>query len=423
MIKLETKFVKSIDKKQIIKNYQPKIDKIISDLKARKCLGVEKTGWINYWNKNHNKELNLMVKKAKQWQQMKIKDVVVIGIGGSYLGVKAGVDMLSASSKTKMNVHWLHNMNQNYLLAILKKLQNKKFAIIVISKSGTTLEPAIAFNLFRNKLIAHNENAKELIVAVTDRQKGTLHDLAVKNKWTTLIIPDDIGGRYSALTPVGMYLFILLGFDYKQIIKGASDASKHLLNKNLKTNNALTYACYRHYLKINQNNQLENFIVYDPSLQMVTSVYQQLFGESEGKGHKALYPVGSLFTTDLHSIGQYLQDGTRNFFETTLYVKQPVYDLTLKTKNSPDNLSYLNNMKLSYINQVAFESTVKAHAIEGNVDNLIIYVDKNDAYHFGYLYMFLCFAAMTSAYLLGVNPFDQPGVEIYKKRISNILKK
>ncbi len=423
MIRLETKFVKSINKRQIIKKYQPKIATIISKLKSKKALGCEKTGWINYWNKDHNKELNLMVKKAKKWQQMKIKDVVVIGIGGSYLGVKAGVDMLSALGKTKMNVHWLHNMNHNYLLGTLNKLQNKKFAIIVISKSGTTLEPAIAFNLFRNKLMASNKKANELIVAVTDKQKGTLHDLATKNKWTILVIPNDIGGRYSALTPVGMYLFILLGFDYKQIIKGASDASKHFLNKDLKVNDALTYACYRHYLKINEHNQIENFIVYDPSLHMLTCVYQQLFGESEGKNHRALYPVGSLFTSDLHSIGQYLQDGTRNFFETTLYVKKPVYDVTLKTKNSHDNLGYLNNMKLSYINQVAFTSTVKAHAIEGNVDNLIIYVDKNDGYHFAYLYMFICFAAMTSAYLLGVNPFDQPGVEIYKKRINRVLKK
>lgn len=422
MIKLETKFVKSINKQQLINRYQDRIATIISNLKNKKALGHEMTGWTNYWKLNHNNELNLMVKKAKQWKQMGIKDVVVIGIGGSYLGVRAGVDMLSPLSKTNIKVHWLHNMNQNYLLGVLKKLQNKKFAIIVNSKSGTTLEPAIAFNLFRNKL-AKAKNANELIVAVTDKQKGTLHDLAVKNHWTRFVIPNNIGGRFSALTPVGMYLFILLGFDYKQIIKGANDACKALLNKNLKNNDAFIYGCYRHYLKMHKQKQIENFIVYDPCLQMVGEVYKQLFGESEGKNHKALFPSSSIFTTDLHSLGQYLQEGTRNFFETTLYVKQPIYDLTLRIKNNQDNLGYLNNMKLSYINKVAFESTVKAHAVDGKVDNLIIYMDKIDAYHFGYLYLFFCFASMTSAYLLGVNPFNQPGVEVYKKRISSILKK
>ncbi len=423
MIKLETKFVKSINKQKLIQKYQPKISKIISNLKNKKALGVEMTGWINYWNKNNKKELNLMVKKAKKWQQMKIKDVVVIGIGGSYLGIKAGVDMLmSTLTKNKINLHWLHNMNQNYVVRLLKRLNKKTFGIVVISKSGTTLEPAIAFNLFRKQLMTNTRKSNELIVAITDKQKGTLHDLAIKNKWTRFIIPNNIGGRYSALTPVGMYLFILLGLDYKQIIKGACDASKKLFNSNLKTNDAFVYACYRHYLKTIKHNQIENFVVYDPSLQMFGEAYKQLFGESEGKNHRALYPTTSIFTTDLHSMGQYWQEGTRNFFETTLFIKQPSLDLTLNLKNNEDKLQYLNHLKLSYINKVAFESTVKAHALDGGVDNLIIYCDKADAYHFGCLYMFLCFSAMASAYLLGVNPFNQPGVEVYKKRISTILK-
>lgn len=422
MIKLETKFVRSINKNQLTNKYQPKIKKIMSKIKAKKSLGIEMTGWINYWTKNNKQELNSMVKKANQWKQAKIKNIIVIGIGGSYLGIKAGVDMLSSYANKKFNIFWVHNMNQNYLSSLLKQLGNKPFGVIVISKSGTTLEPAIAFNIFRKKLNSVCRNANKLIVAVTDKQKGTLHDLAVKNKWTKFIIPNNIGGRYSALTPVGMYLFVLLGLDYKQIIKGACDASKKLFTSNLKASDAYIYACYRHYLKTVKHNQVENFIVYDPCLQMFGEVYKQLFGESEGKKHKALYPTTSIFTTDLHSMGQYLQDGTRNFFETTLFVKQPQNDLVLKVKNNEDKLLYLNGKKLSYINKVAFESTVKAHSIEGKVDNLIIYIDKLDAYHFGYLYMFLCFGAMISAYLLELNPFDQPGVEIYKKRISNILK-
>lgn len=421
MLKLETKYVNSLTKTQLVKKYQPKISKIMSCLKSKKAIGIEMTGWINYWNKNHDTELQAMVKKAKQWQKAKIKDVVVISIGGSYLGIKAGVDMLSTNNK--INIHWVHNINQNYISKMLSSLKNKKFAIIVISKSGTTLEPAIGFNLFRKLLSKNTNKFRDLIVAITDKSRGTLHNLAVKNKWTKFIIPNNLGGRYSVLTPVGMYLFILLGLDYKQIIKGACDAKKKFFNSNLKNNDAYLYACYRHYLHTIKRKQLENFIVYDPCLQMFGESYKQLFGESEGKNKKGLYPTTSIFTTDLHSMGQYIQDGSRNFFETTLFIKQPLNDIVLNIKNDEDKLLYLKGKKLSYVNKVAFESTLKAHSIEGKVNNVVIYVDKQDAYHFGYLYMFMCFAAMTSAYLLNVNPFNQPGVEVYKKRISKILKK
>lgn len=421
MIKLETKYINSLTKTQLVKKYQPKISKIMSALKAKKALGIEMSGWINYWNTNHNNELNAMVKKAKQWHKAKVKDVVVIGIGGSYLGIKACVDMLSTN--TKINAHWVHNINQNYIAKLLSSLKNKKFAIIVISKSGSTLESAIGFNLFRKLLSKNTNKSRDLIVAITDKSKGTLHDLAIKNKWTKFIIPNNLGGRYSVLTPVGMYLFILLGLNYKQIIKGACDAKKKFFNSNLKGNDAYLYACYRHYLHTVKHKQIENFIVYDPSLQMFGETYKQLFGESEGKNKKGLYPTTSIFTTDLHSMGQYLQDGTRNFIETTLFIKQPVKDINLSINNNGDKLLYLNDKKLSYINKVAFESTIKAHSVDGKVDNIIIYLDKQDEYHFGCLYMFMCFAAMTSAYLLGANPFDQPGVEIYKKRINKILKK
>jgi len=426
MIKLNSKFVSDIQKNEIGVKYQKGINKILLDLKNKKSLGHEMTGWISYWKNNDKKELNEMVKTSKQWQKSGIKDVCVIGIGGSYLGIRAGVDMLSpAFDSKKFNVIWVHNIANNYLVNLLKNLKNKKFGIIVISKSGTTMEPALAFHLLKDLLVKNvgEKQANKLIVAVTDHDKGTLHDLAVKNHWVRFTIPNDIGGRYSALTPVGMYLFVLLGFDYDQIIKGAIDASKKLINPDLKSNSAFMYACYRHYFKTQLNKQVENFVVYDPSLQFVGEVYKQLFGESEGKEGKALYPSISLFTTDLHSMGQYLQEGTRNFFETTLFIKEPRENITLKIKNDEDKLLYLNNKDLFYINKVAMESTVAAHTIEGKVNNLVIELDKQDAYHFGYLFTWLSFAAMMSAYLLKVNPFNQPGVEVYKLRIKNTLKK
>jgi len=426
MIKLNAKFVRDITTKQIEVKYQHKVNAIMSKLNNKKSLGHEMTGWITYWKNNDKKELALMAKTAKKWQASGIKDVCVIGIGGSYLGIRAGVDMLSpAFGNKKFNVIWVHNIANNYLVSLLKSLKNKKFGIIVISKSGTTMEPALAFHLLKDLLIKNvgEKETNKLIVAVTDHDKGTLHDLAVKNNWIRFTIPNDIGGRYSALTPVGMYLFVLLGFDYNQIIKGAIDASKKLINPSLKSNSAFMYACFRHYFKTKLDKQIENFIVYDPSLQFIGEVYKQLFGESEGKEGKALYPSISLFTTDLHSMGQYLQEGTRNFFETTLFVKEPNENLILKIKNVEDKLLYLNNKDLFYVNKVAMESTVAAHTIEGKANNIVIELDKQDAYHFGYLFTWLSFAAMMSSYLLEVNPFNQPGVEVYKLRIKNTLRK
>lgn len=424
MIRLETKYTKRIITENVLKAiYQPRINRIVKRLVRKTSTGVEMTGWINYV-KNYNKtELKAMTKLAKQWQKSNIKKIVVIGIGGSYLGIKAGMDMLrSEFNKKDFQVYFAHNFNQNYLSALLNAIGKSPFGIIIISKSGTTLEPAIALDIFFKRLAKNvgKARANKLIAAITDKEKGNLLQTVKKHDWAHFVIPSNIGGRYSALTPAGMFLFILLGLDYRAIIKGAKDAAKQLMNPDLDKNDAFKYACYRNYFRTFHRYAVENFIVYDPGLCMMSEVWKQLFGESEGKDHKALYPSTSLFTTDLHSMGQYLQEGTRNFFETTLYVRRPIKDIRLHM-SSPVH-KYLNGKKLSYINQIAMLSTVHAHYEDGKTKNLIIYVDRQDAYHFGYLYMWLCFAAMASAYLLRLNPFDQPGVEVYKKRITNILK-
>ncbi|MBQ0045766.1 MAG: glucose-6-phosphate isomerase [Mycoplasma sp.] len=424
MIRLETKYTKRIITDNILKSiYQPRINRIVRRLKRKSAVGVEMTGWIKYVQNYDKKELKDMLRVAREWKKKQVKKVIVIGIGGSYLGIKAGMNMLRSDFNNKgIQVFFAHNMNNNYLLELLNSVGREQFGIIVISKSGTTLEPAIAFNLFYKRLIRNVGRAKanQLVVTVTDKVKGNFAKASKEYGWAKFIIPSNIGGRYSALTPAGMFLFILLGFNYRAIIKGAKDASKHLINPDLDKNDAFRYACYRNYFRTFHRYAIENFVVYDPGLSMISEVWKQLFGESEGKDHKALYPSTSLFTTDLHSMGQYLQEGTRNFFETTLYIKRPLRDVRLSMIS--DNLKYLNGKKLSYINEIAMLSTVHAHYEDGKTKNLIIYVDKQDAYHFGYLYMWLCFAAMASAYLLRLNPFDQPGVEVYKQRIANILK-
>lgn len=425
MIKLETKYTKGLVTDNVIfAFYQSRLNRIIKKIKRGTATGVNMTGWIDYTKSYNRNTIKSMRHVSKQWHKLKIKKVVVIGIGGSYLGIKAGIDMLCPKyQKKEFKVYFAHNFNQNYLLTLLNSFGDEPFGIVVISKSGLTLEPAIALDLFYKKLVRNvgKERANKLVVAITDENRGLLLNNAKKNNWIKYSIPKNIGGRYSALTPVGMFLFVLLGLDWKGIIKGANDAAEKLMNPNLFQNDAFKYACYRNYLRTFQRYEVENFIVYDPNLVMMTEVWKQLFGESEGKNRKTIYPSTSLFTTDLHSMGQFLQEGRRNFFETTLYIKQPINDVKLHF-NKGSGMDYLSGKKLSYINEVAMTSTVQAHFDDGRVNNLIIYVDKQDGYHFGYLYMWFCFAAMASAYLLKLNPFDQPGVEVYKKRIAAILK-
>lgn len=325
----------------------------------------------------------------------------------------------------KTKIIYVHNMSSAYIADLIKKVGKNRFGIVVISKSGTTIEPAITFRLF-SEIMKKNfgeEYTKKMIVAVTDAQKGTLHDLAKAKKWTSFVIPDDIGGRYSTLTPVGMFPMILAGLDPLEILKGAKKALDDTKSFNLRNNSAFMYACYRHYFYTRCKYNIENFVVYDPSLTMIGEQWKQLFGESEGKSHKAMYPTCSLFTTDLHALGQYLQEGTRNFVETTLWVDQPRKDIKLSIKDNVDGLKYLNGKTLNYINEKAYQGTIAAHTKKGKVNNLIINISSADEFHYGYLYIWLCRAAMISGYLLNINPFNQPGVEAYKTNMFSLLKK
>ena len=427
MIKFETKCTtnKSLNERAIIKKYQNTINKIDNKINTNKAVGVNMTGWLHMDTYYHQNELKDIINKAKEWNEMKIKNILVIGIGGSYIGIKAAIDMV-LNDLTKINMIYVHNINTSYINAILRKLGNQKFGIIIISKSGTTLEPAVSFRIFRKRLeeIVSVNKAKKLIVAITDAHKGTLHDFASAKGYKMFYIPSNIGGRYSTLTPVGLFPMAVAGIDICKIMQGCKQALNDLKTSKLIQNSAYLYACYRHYLHTNKKMQLENFIVYDPYLLMIGSQWQQLFGESEGKNKHGLYPTYSLFTTDLHSLGQYLQDGSRNFFETTLFIDSYVNDIKLKINDSDDGIKYLNNKTLSSITQNAFMGTLNAHIKNGNVNNFIIHISKsNSAFDYGYLFIWLAKAAMMSSYLLKVNPFDQPGVEQYKKEMFTLLGK
>ena len=425
MLKLITKNCFSTSDAKLIKKYKKQVLNIGNGIKKNYLPGLEMTGWTDPTNFFDNSQLNKMFKKANSWKKEKIKNIVLIGIGGSYLGIRAAIEMCNGIVDQKINFYYLHNMASSYVYEIMKKINKSKFAIVVISKSGTTLEPAICFNLLRN-LMLKNFKAKytnDHIVAITDANTGCLHDLAIKNNWTSFVIPNNIGGRFSTLTPVGIFPMILANINIRDVLKGAAQALADTKSFNLSENSAFLYAVYRYYFYTEKKKKIENFIVYDPSLQFIGEQWKQIFGESEGKNNKALYPTTSLFTTDLHSIGQYLQEGNKNFVETTLWVNKPRHEINLKIKDNVDKLKYLDGWNLNDVNKMAFKGTINAHSTKGKIDNLIIEIDKSDAYHYGYLFMWLSKAAMMSGYLLKINPFNQPGVEAYKKNMFSLLNK
>ena len=425
MLKFECKYIdKKILSRSFFKKYQKNVNEILKKVRNNAAEGQHMMGWTHMDNLYPTQTLTQIKKKAEEWKKLNLKYIVVIGIGGSYTGVKAGIDMVKPYNYHSPKFIFIHNMSSSYMLAQLNHLKDKTYGIIVISKSGKTLEPAIAFRLFRKQLVKNIgvEKAKKLIVAITDKAKGTLHELAKASGYTMFAIPDDIGGRYSTLTPVGIFPMAVAGLDINKILSGAKQCLRDLQQPNIKQNTAYLYACLRHYMYEHKKLNIEQFNVYEPALELVARAWQQLFGESEGKKHRGLYPASSIFTTDLHSLGQYLQQGTRNFFETTLKIESPSYDIKLRINDDEDGLRYLNNKNLSDLTDKAFLGTLKAH-YDAKVNNIVIYLSKSDEFHFGYFQMWLYHAAYMSAYLLKVNPFDQPGVDAYKINMFQLLGK
>jgi glucose-6-phosphate isomerase len=355
--------------------------------------------------------------------------IVVIGIGGSYLGARAVIEALTPAFKNKFEkenpdiIYAGHNLSEEYLRELLSLLEGIDYSIIVISKSGTTIEPAVAFRLLKN----HIENkygkdeARKRIVAITDKSKGALKKVADDEKYKTFVIPDNVGGRFSVLTPVGLLPIACAGIDISQLVTGANDMLNRInKEKDIFNNPAYLYAGMRNIL-FRSWKEIEILVSYDPKMGYIIEWWKQLYGESEGKEKKGIFPAGVNFTTDLHSLGQIIQEGKKNIFETVLWIDKTDADVKIpEMKNDLDGLNYLADKKISYVNEKAMLGTVQAHT-KGGVPNIMINIPVLNAYYIGQLIYFFERACGISGYMLGVNPFDQPGVEAYKKEMKKLL--
>lgn len=406
-----------------IENLEPFVRTIESMIQDKSGPGHEFLGWVDQPS-NHDKDELKRIKNAVDKIHSDSEVLVVIGIGGSYLGAKSAIEMLSPTF-TKQNTEVIfagHQLSSHYLNELMEYVKDKKFSINVISKSGTTTEPAIAFRLFKKLLEETHDDADSRIYVTTDKEKGALNELASKKGYEMFVVPDDIGGRYSVLTAVGLLPILAAGIDIDEMLEGATAAQKDTQETTLKDNHAYVYAIIRNIL-YNKGYQTELLVNYEPRLQYLSEWWKQLFGESEGKDYKGIMPHSANFTTDLHSLGQYIQEGRRSLFETVIQVDEPLSDITIEAdEDNLDKLNYLTGMTISEVNQRALEGTVLAH-VDGGVPNLIVKIPKLDAYTYGYLTYFFMKACAISGYLLGVNPFDQPGVEAYKTNMFALLNK
>ncbi len=394
--------------------------------------GNDFLGWIDLPVEYDKDEFERIKKAAKKIQDN--SDVlIVIGIGGSYLGARACIDALSHTfynslskeqRKTPEIYYVGNNISGTYLKDLLDVCEGKEVSVNVISKSGTTTEPAIAFRVFKEFMEKKygKEVAKERIFATTDKARGALLTLAQEEGYETFVIPDDVGGRFSVLTPVGLLPIAVAGINIDDLMKGAADAREEYAVPNIEENECYKYAVVRNAL-LRKGKSTEIIVNYEPCLQYFGEWWKQLYGESEGKDGKGLYPSSVNFSTDLHSLGQYIQDGQRVLFETVINVESPRKDVTLQEEASDlDGLNYLAGKTMDFVNKKAFEGTILAH-VDGGVPNVVINMPSIDAYNMGRMIYFFEKACGISGYLLGVNPFDQPGVEEYKKNMFALLGK
>ena len=400
-------------------------------LESREGPGNDFLGWLDLPLQYDRAEF-ARIKNAAIRIQQQSKVLVVIGIGGSYLGAKAAIEFcqhsfynnLSDEQRTTPEIYFAGtNISGTYLTQLLEVIGDRDFSVNVISKSGTTTEPAIAFRIFKQKLEEKygKAGARARIYATTDATRGALKTLATQEGYETFVVPDNVGGRFSVLTAVGLLPIAAAGIHVEELLRGAADGVA-LCNKPFTHNPCLQYAALRNLLHQNGKN-IELLVNYEPRCHFIAEWWKQLYGESEGKGGKGIFPAAVDFTCDLHSMGQYIQDGQRFLFETVLEIGTPEHDLTIfNTDDDLDGLNYLSGKHLDYINKKAAEGTRMAH-IEGGVPNLTIKIPAASPYYLGQLFFFFEKACAVSGYLLGVNPFDQPGVEAYKKNMFALLGK
>ncbi len=394
--------------------------------------GSDYVGWVDL-PLNYDREEFARIKAAAEKIKSDSEVLIVIGIGGSYLGARAAIEFLShsfynllpRSERKTPEIYFVgNNISSTYIADLLELIKGKEISVNVISKSGTTTEPAIAFRIFKEYMENKygKEGAAKRIYATTDKARGALKKLATEENYETFVIPDDVGGRYSVLTPVGLLPIAVSGADIDRMMEGAAHAHKLYSNPDIRENDCYKYAAVRNSL-YRKNKAIEIMVNYEPALHFFTEWWKQLYGESEGKDQKGIFPAGVDFSADLHSMGQYIQDGLRNIFETVINVEKPRKVITVKAdKDNVDGLNFLAGKDMDYVNKKAMEGTIIAHT-DGGVPNLVLNVPELNEFCFGQLVYFFEKACGISGYLLAVNPFDQPGVEAYKKNMFALLGK
>ena len=416
-----------VPEKELMK-YKDRILKIHKELEQRADDEKDFVGWLKHPSEYDKKEFE-RIKKAANRIRKNSEVFVVIGIGGSYLGARAVIESLTNSfgeqtKKVPQIIYAGNNLSSNYIQEIMDYISDKDVSINVISKSGTTTEPAIAFRIFREILETKYgiEEARKRIYVTTDSSRGALKKLADEEDYETFVIPDNIGGRYSVLTAVGLLPIAVAGINIQKLLNGARFAEEKYSDSNLKYNECYQYAVVRNVLYRLQKN-IEILANYEPKLHYFAEWWKQLFGESEGKEQKGIFPSSVDFTTDLHSMGQYIQQGRRSLYETVLWVENSKNDIKIKAdEDNIDGLNFLAGKTLNFVNQKAMDGTVEAH-VDGDVPNIILQIDKLDEENIGQLIYFFEKACAVSGMLLGVDPFNQPGVEAYKKNMFRLLGK
>ena len=399
-------------------------------LLSRTGAGSDFLGWLDL-PVNYDKEEFARIQAAAKKIQGDSDVLVVIGIGGSYLGARAAIEFCKGQMYNGVReagipeVYFVgNNISSAYLNDVVKIIGARDFSVNIISKSGTTTEPAIAFRIFK-KLLEEKygkEGAKGRIYATTDKSRGALKALSDAEGYESFVVPDDVGGRFSVLTAVGLLPIAAAGVDIEAMMKGAQDAREVCKGGDMSSNPSFQYAALRNIL-YRKGKGTEILVNYEPALTMMGEWFKQLYAESEGKDHKGIFPTAANFSTDLHSIGQFIQDGTRNLFETVLWVNNSRSEAVIEeAAEDIDGLNYLAGKTVQFVNSKAYQGTLMAH-MDGGTPNIIVEIDEADAYHFGYLVYFFEKACGLSGYLLGVNPFDQPGVEAYKKNMFALLGK
>ena len=425
-------FAKNFFNENELRQIKPYVELANEVLTSKSGAGSDFLGWVDL-PENYDKDEFARIKKAAEKIKNDSEVLIVIGIGGSYLGAKAAIEFLSHSfynnlPKDKRKTPEIYfagtNMSGVYLQHLIEVVGDRDFSVNVISKSGTTTEPAIAFRVFKKMLEEKygKEEAAKRIYATTDKEKGALKTLATAEGYETFVVPDNVGGRFSVLTAVGLLPIAAAGINIDDLMAGAKDAMNDFANKNMDENQALQYAAVRNILH-RKGKDLELMVNYEPRVHYLAEWWKQLFGESEGKEGKGLYPTSADFSADLHSLGQYIQQGQRLFFETVVSIGKPEVEFVIENdKENLDGLNFIAGKTLDYVNKKATDGVILAH-VDGNVPNLGINIPEVTPYHLGYTFYFFEKACGVSGYLLGVNPFDQPGVEAYKKNMFALLGK